>query len=79
MKSMPLQERIVFLFLQAVRRARALFIPRAHVAGHRLAERLRFRAFESDDFLRHKLLLAVVRLGFLFFAFGALFIGEAEK
>src|SRR5688572_26962732 len=79
MKSMPLQERIVFLFLEAIRRARALLVPGAHVTRNRLAERLGFGAFESDDFLGHKLLLAVVGLGFLFLAFGPFFIGETEE
>src|SRR5688500_316781 len=79
MKGVPLQERIVFLFLEPVRRARTLLVPGAHVTRDRLAERFRFGAFESDDFLRHKLLLAVVGLGFLFLAFGSFFIGETEE
>src|SRR5204863_219988 len=54
MERVPLQKRIVFLFLEPVRCARALLVARRHVTGNRLAERLRFRAFERDDFLRHK-------------------------
>lgn len=52
-QSMAFQERIVFLFLKAIWRARALFIPGAHITRSRLPERFRFRAFESDNFLRH--------------------------
>jgi hypothetical protein len=75
MKGMPLQERIVFLFFEPIRRARAFLVPRAHVAGDRLPERFGFRAFERDYFLRHNLFLAVVGLGFFFLAFSALFVG----
>src|SRR5204863_7298627 len=50
---MPLQEGIVFLFLEPVGGARALLVASAHVARDGGAERLRFRAFQSDDFLRH--------------------------
>ena len=72
---MPFQKRIVFLFLEAVRRARALLVACAHVTRDRLAERLGFRALERDDFLRHNLILRVFGLRFFLFAFGALFIG----
>ncbi len=79
MKGMPLQERIIFLFFEPIGRARAFLITGAHVARDRLAERFGFRAFESNYFLRHKLLLALLGLGFFFLAFGALFIGQTEE
>jgi hypothetical protein len=79
MKSVPLQERIVFLLFQPIWRARTFLVPGAHVARDRLAERFGFGAFESNYFLGHKLVLAVVSLGFFFFAFGTLFIGQAEE
>src|SRR5213083_112562 len=47
------QKRIVFLFLEPIWRARALFISRGHVARRRFAEGFRFGAFQSDNFLRH--------------------------
>jgi len=77
-KGMPPQERIVFLFFEPIGCARAFLITRAHVARDRLAERFGFRAFESDNLLRHKLVLALVGLGLFFFSFGALFIGQTE-
>jgi hypothetical protein len=79
MKGMPLQERIIFLFFEAIGGTRAFLIAGAHVARDRLAERFGFRAFESNYFLRHKLVLALVSLGFFFLAFGALFIGQTEE
>src|SRR5262249_38606975 len=45
--------RIVFLFLEPVRRARTFLVPRGHVARDRLSQSFRFGAFEGDDFLRH--------------------------
>src|SRR2546423_14524309 len=53
MKRMPLHKGVVFLFLEPIRRARALFISAAHVTRSWLARSLRFGAFERDDFLRH--------------------------
>jgi hypothetical protein len=79
MKGMPLQERIVFLFLQPIWCAWTFLITGAHIARDRYAERLGFRAFERNYLLRHKLILAVVGLGFFFFAFGTLFIGQTEE
>src|SRR3989475_2968869 len=54
MKRVLSQKRIVFLFLEPVRRARAFFIPLGHVTRNRFAERFRFGAFESDNFLCHR-------------------------
>src|SRR5438132_8341378 len=54
MKRVLSQKRIVFLFLEPVRRARAFFVPRGHVTRDRFAERFRFGAFEGDNFLRHR-------------------------
>src|SRR5256885_10252850 len=48
------QKRIVFLFLEPVRRARTLLVPPGHVTRNRFAERFRFGAFESDNFLGHR-------------------------
>src|SRR5437899_11620710 len=48
------QQRIVFLFLEPVRRARTFFVPLGHVARNRFAERFRFGAFEGDNFLCHR-------------------------
>ena len=75
-----LQKRIVFLFLEPVRRLGAFLIARSHVARRGFAQRLRFRAFESNDFLGHKLLLGVGRRGrgLFFFAF-PIFIGQTEE
>src|SRR5207253_11260070 len=53
MKRVLPQKRIVFLFLEPVRRARTFFVPLAHVTRNRFAERFRFGAFEDDNFLRH--------------------------
>ncbi len=47
------QKRIVFLFLQAVRRARTFFISRGHVTRGGFAQSFRLGAFKSDNFLRH--------------------------
>jgi len=47
------QKWIVFLFLEAVRRARTLFIPGGQVARRRLAQPFRLGALKSDNFLRH--------------------------
>jgi len=51
------QERIVFLFFEPVRGARTFFVSPGHVTRDRFAERLRFGALESDNFLRHKFIL----------------------
>src|SRR5207237_5578119 len=53
MKRVLAQMRIVFLFLEPVRRLRALLVPRAHVTRDRFAERFRFGALEGDNFLGH--------------------------
>jgi hypothetical protein len=53
MERMPLQEWVIFFFLEAIGRARAFFVSRGHVAGRRLAERFRLGAFQSHNFLCH--------------------------
>src|SRR4029077_2054594 len=53
MKRVLAQMRVVFLFLEPVRRARTLLVPRSHVTRHRFAQRFRFGAFEGDNFLGH--------------------------
>src|SRR5689334_6677759 len=53
MKRVLLQKGIVFFLFQAVRRARTLLVPGRHIARRGFAQRLRFGAFECDDFLRH--------------------------
>src|SRR6266404_5063642 len=53
-ESPPFQERIVFFLFQSIGRARALLIPRTHIARDRLAQRLGLGAFESNDLLRHR-------------------------
>src|SRR5437870_5670556 len=53
MKRVFPQKRIVFLFLEPVRRLRAFFVPRGHVTRDRFAERFRFGALKDDNFLRH--------------------------
>src|SRR5437667_12621442 len=47
------QKRIVFLFLEAIRRARTFFVSRGHVARDGFAQRFSLGAFKSDNFLRH--------------------------
>src|SRR5256885_11240231 len=54
MKRVLAQKRIVFLFLEPVRRARAFLVARGHVTRNRFAERFRFGAFEGDNFLGHR-------------------------
>src|SRR2546429_153883 len=53
MKRVLAQKRVVFLFLEPVRRLRAFFVSRSHITRDRFAERFRFGAFESDNFLGH--------------------------
>src|SRR6202162_2707888 len=53
MKRVFPQKWIVFLFLEPVRRARTLFVPRGHVTRSRFAQRFRFGALEGDNFLSH--------------------------
>src|SRR5438034_9026561 len=53
MKRVFPQKRIVFLFLEPVRRLRALLVPLGHVTRNGFTERFRFRAFEGDNFLGH--------------------------
>src|SRR5438067_12789568 len=45
------QKRIVFLFLEPVRRLRALFVPLGHVTRNRFTERFGFGEFEGDNCL----------------------------
>ena len=72
---MPSQEGIELLFFEAIRRPRTFLVPGTHVARDRPAKRFSFGALESDDFLRHRLLLGVVGLNFLFLGFSTFFIG----
>src|SRR5437016_14592123 len=53
MKRVLPQKRVVFLFLEPVRRLRAFLVPLGHVTRHGFAERFRFGAFEGDNFLCH--------------------------
>lgn len=53
MESMPLEKRIVFLFLEPIGRAGAFLVSRGHVTRRRLVERFRLGAFQSNNFLRH--------------------------
>jgi len=53
MESMPLQELIVFFFLEPIGRTRAFLVSRGHVTRRRLVERFRLSAFQSNNFLRH--------------------------
>jgi hypothetical protein len=73
-KRVPLQKRIVFLFLKPVGRAEAFLIARGHVTRDRRAEGLRFRAFQRDDFLRHPPLFLGLGDRLFFLAFTRLFI-----
>ena len=77
MESMPLQEWIVFLFLEPIGRARAFLVSRSHVTRRRLAERFRLGAFQSNNFLRHFLLLLCLgrRNGFFFLGLAAFLLG----
>ena len=79
MKSMPLQERIIFLFFQPIRRAWTFLVASAHITRHWSSSRLGFCAFEGNNFLRHKLVFAVVGLGFFFLTFGSFFFGQTEQ
>jgi hypothetical protein len=53
MKRMTPQKRVVFFLLQPVRSPRTFLVPAGHVAGWRLAQRLRLGALKRDYFLRH--------------------------
>src|SRR6267143_495579 len=53
MKRVFPQERIVFLFLEPIRRARTFLFPRGHVTRDRFVERFRFGAFAGDNCLGH--------------------------
>src|SRR6266496_119219 len=81
MKSMPLQEWIVFLFLEPIRRARTFLVSRGHVTRRRLAERLGLGAFEDNNFLRHFLLLFGLgrRNGFFFFGLATFLLGQSKE
>src|SRR5438445_2841166 len=48
------EKRIVFLFLQPVRRARTLLVSKRHVTRDRFAQRFRFGALKDDNFLCHR-------------------------
>ena len=79
-ESMTAEERIIFLLFQTARSLRTLFIAPGHVARSGFALRLGFGAFESDDFLSHKLFLGVGRsFFFAFLSFDAIVIGQAEE
>ena len=60
---------------------RGLFLFRVrHVTRSRFAERFRFGAFESDDFLGHIRYSFCRRLvAFFFFAFAAFVVGQSEE
>jgi hypothetical protein len=81
MESMPLQERIVFLFLEPIGRARTFLVSRGHVTRRRLAERFRLGAFESNNFLRHFLLFLCLgwRNGLLFLSLAAFLLRESKE
>jgi hypothetical protein len=81
MESMALQERIVFLFLEPIGRARALLVSRGHVTRRRLAERFRLGAFQSNNFLRHVLLLLCLGRGnrFFFLSLAAFLLRESKE
>src|SRR5207247_3933305 len=81
MESMPLQEWIVFLFLEPIRRARTFFVSRGHVTRRRHAERLGLGAFQGNNFLRHFLLLFCLgrRSGFFFLSLAAFLLGEPKE
>jgi hypothetical protein len=81
METMPLQEWIVFLFLEPIGRARALLVSRGHVTRRRLAERFRLGAFQSNNLLRHFLLLLCLgwRSRFFFLSLAAFLLGESKE
>jgi hypothetical protein len=81
MERMPLQEGIVFLFLKPIGRARTFLVSRGHVTRRRFAERFRLGAFQSNNFLRHFLLLLCLgrRNGFFFLSLAALLLGESKE
>ena len=79
MKRVFAQKRIVFLFLEAVRSARAFLVPPSHVARNRFTKRLRFSAFQGNDLLRHKLFFRFRYGRLFFFAFAFFVIGQTEK
>src|SRR5260370_4515185 len=54
MKRVLSKKRIVFRFLEPVRRAGTFLVPKRHVTRNRFAKRFRFGAFENDDFLCHR-------------------------
>jgi hypothetical protein len=78
---MPFKERIIFLFLQAIGRARAFLVSGGHVARRRSAKRFRLDAFQSHDFLRHFLLLLGLGRGngFFFLGLAALLLRESKE
>jgi hypothetical protein len=81
MESMPLQEWIVLLFLEPIGRARAFLVSRGHVTRRRPAERFRLGALQSNNFLRHFLLLLCLggRNGFFFLGLAAFLLGESKE
>jgi hypothetical protein len=80
MESMPFQEWIVFLFLEAIGRARAFLVSRGHVTRRRLMECFRLGAFQNNNFLRHFLLLCLGRRnGFFFLPLAAFLLGESKE
>lgn len=80
METMPLQEWIVFLFLEAIGRARAFLVSRGHVTRRRLVERFRLSTFQSNNFLCHFLLFCLGRRsGFLFLSLAAFLLGESKE
>ncbi len=79
-QSVASQERIVFLLLESIGRARTFLVPRSHVTGDGFAQSFRLGAFQRNNFLRHSLsLLCFRRRNFLFFGFAAFFFCQAEQ
>ena len=81
METMPLQEWIVFLFLEPIGRTRALLVSRGHVTRWRFAERFRLGAFQSNNFLRHFLLVLCLgrRNGFFFLSLATFLLSESKE
>ncbi len=75
-KRMPFYKRVVFLFLEAIGRARTFLVPRGRVTRDWFAQRFCLGAFESDNFLRHfALFFCLGWCGFFFLSLAAFLIG----
>jgi hypothetical protein len=74
------QKRIVFPFLQSVRRAWTFLVASRHVTRRRFPKRLSLRAFKGNNLLRHDSLLFHLRWsGFFLLRLGTLFFGQAKQ